>query len=178
MTLEVRVQLRDVTPAVWRRLLVPGDVKLPRLAEMLIAAMGWNGTHLHCFEISGTRFSCPDNQWPAHDEVDESDVTLRDALEGQQRFSFEYDFGDDWRHRIDVERVLLAPIGLKAAVCVAGKNACPPDDCGGAPGYQMLLETLADASHDEYDQMLEWIGGSFDPTEFDLVATNIVLQHT
>jgi hypothetical protein len=176
MTLEVRVQLREVTPAVWRRLLVPADVRLPRLADMLIVAMGWNGSHLHCFEIAGTRFCTPDNDWPADDEVDESTVTLREALKGQQRFSFEYDFGDDWRHRIDVERVLEAPIGLKSAVCVAGKNACPPDDCGGSPGYQMLLEALADPAHEEHHQLLEWVGGSFDPTEFDIVATNIVLQ--
>jgi hypothetical protein len=68
----------------------------------------------------------------------------------------------------------VAPIGLKTVVCTAGKNACPPDDCGGSPGYQMLLEALADPSHEEHDSMLESVGGSFDPTEFDLVVAKIV----
>lgn len=178
LTLQLKVQLRDVTPSVWRRLLVPGDIKLSQLADVLICAMGWNGTHLHCFYVGDTRYG-PDNpDLLDMGEIDESTVSLAGALGDQTRFTFEYDFGDDWRHRIDVEMALLAPIGLKTPVCIGGKNACPPDDCGGAGGYELLLEALSDTSHEEHNAMLEWVGQPVDPTEFDIVATNIVLQHT
>jgi hypothetical protein len=178
-TLQLKVQLRNVTPLVWRRLLVPAELRLSTLADVLIGAMGWNGAHLHCFYFGDTRYGPDSPDLIDMGEIDESTVALSDALDGSSRFTFEYDFGDDWRHRIDVERVLLAPIGLKVPVCVAGKNACPPDDCGGAPGYEILLEALADSSHEEHDSMFEWVGGvSLDPTEFDIVAANIVLQHT
>ena len=176
-TLQLKVQLRDVTPVVWRRLLVPAELKLSRLADVLLGVMGWDGSHLHCFYVGETRYGPDDPDLMDMDEIDESSVTLSEALGRQTRFSFEYDFGDDWRHRIDVERTFVADLGLKVPVCVGGKNACPPEDCGGAPGYEMLLHALADPSHEEHDSLLEWVGGEpLDPTEFDIVATNVVLQ--
>jgi hypothetical protein len=175
-TLQLKVQLRDVTPSVWRRLLVPADTLLSRLADVLIATMGWNGTHLHCFYVGGTRYGPDDATLPDMDEIDESTVTLGEALGTETRFSFEYDFGDDWRHRIDVERTFDADLGLSLPVCVAGKNACPPDDCRGPAGYELLLEAVSDSAHEEHAAMTEWVGMPLDRAEFDLIAVNVVLQ--
>ena len=64
------------------------------------------------------------------------------------------------------------PIGLRFGVCVDGENACPPEDCGGTPGYAELLRVLADPDHEEHEQFLKWVGGAFDPEEFDVALAN------
>ena len=68
------------------------------------------------------------------------------------------------------------PVALKFAVCLDGKNACPPEDCGGVYGYAHLLQVLTDPSHEEHEDFMTWIGGAFDPTVFDLAVTNAELQ--
>jgi Plasmid pRiA4b ORF-3-like protein len=57
-----------------------------------------------------------------------------------------------------------------------GKRACPPEDCGGVWGYASFLEALHDPEHPEHEEMLEWIGGEFDPEAFDLDEVNVELQ--
>lgn len=173
---QLRVELEDVTPAVWRRILVPGSVRLDRLADMLIAAMGWSNSHLHCFEIGDTRYGMQFDDYP-EGEQDEASVTVLQVLRDTTFFSFEYDFGDGWTHLVNVEARLTSPVGLKAAVCLEGENACPPDDCGGPWGYEHVLEALADPLHDEHDDYVRWIGApSLDRTAFDLVTVNAMLQ--
>ncbi len=110
------------------------------------------------------------------DELDEAEATVLGAIGDERRFSYEYDFGDGWEHEVVVEAVTRAPRGLKFAVCLDGENNCPPEDCGGAPGYADLLEVLADPSHEEHADLTAWLGGPFDPTSFDLAATNVALQ--
>lgn len=62
--------------------------------------------------------------------------------------------------------------GQQALVCVGGKNACPPEDCGGPPGYERFLRTAADRGDPEHDEMIEWAGGAWDATAFDIDAVN------
>jgi hypothetical protein len=87
-----------------------------------------------------------------------------------------YDFGDSWEHEILIEDLWRAELGLKFAVCVDGQNACPPEDVGGYPGYEEFREAIADPDHQERDRMLDWVGGAFDPAEFDLALGNARLQ--
>jgi hypothetical protein len=89
---------------------------------------------------------------------------------------YEYDFGDSWEHVIKVEKILPAMPGVRIPLCLAGKRACPPEDCGGAWGYEHLLEVLRDPAHEEHNEMLEWLGGEFDPEAFDIDATNVELR--
>lgn len=165
----------DVVPEVWRRLLVPGSVRLDKLHRMLQAAMGWEDYHLHCFEIGGSRFGMQFDEYP-DGELDEKDFVVVTAVGAATRFSYEYDFGDSWTHTIRVERVCRMPIGLKFGVCLDGADACPPEDCGGPGGYKRLLATLADPTDDDYEHMVGWVGGAFDSTEFDLGLVNARLQ--
>jgi len=109
-------------------------------------------------------------------EIDEKTVTVLQALREERRVTFEYDFGDSWEHDIVIEELTWSNFGLKYAVCLDGANACPPDDVGGTWGYAEFLSALADPTHDEHKSYLEWAGGSFDPTEFDLGEANAVLQ--
>jgi hypothetical protein len=103
-------------------------------------------------------------------------VSVIQALQEERRFVFEYDFGDGWEHEVVMEDLTWSYFGLKSAVCRDGENACPPDDVGGAYGYAQFLEAVANPEHEEHGRVLEWAGGSFDPTGFDLTNANALLQ--
>jgi hypothetical protein len=92
------------------------------------------------------------------------------------QFTYEYDFGDSWRHEILVEKVLAPEAGGRYPQCVAGKRACPPEDCGGVWGYERFLEVIKDEDDPEHEETLEWAGGSFDPEAFSVEEANEALQ--
>ena len=81
---------------------------------------------------------------------------------------WDYDFGDGWEHDVVVEAIEPARAGVTYPVCLAGKRACPPDDCGGPWGYSNLLAALSDPTHDEHEELTEWVGEDFDPAHFDV----------
>jgi hypothetical protein len=172
----LRITLEDVVPTVWRRLLVPGSVRLAKLHDVFQAAMGWTNSHLHSFTIGGQLYGMHFDDYP-EDEIDEKEVTVLRGIGEHRGFSYEYDFGDSWQHEIVVEDLVRTPRGLKYAVCLDGQNACPPEDCGGVGGYAELLEVLADPGHEEHDRLVQRVGGAFDPNFFDLAAVNFALQH-
>ena len=91
-------------------------------------------------------------------------------------FGYQYDFGDSWEHGIRVSQVAEPAAGTTYPRCVAGERACPPEDCGGAWGYTELLDALANPRHERHEELLEWVGGSFDPAEFDLEDVNARLH--
>jgi pRiA4b ORF-3-like protein len=171
----LRIQLNDVNPTIWRRLLVPGSVRMAKLADMLIAVMGWENSHLHEFRVGDVFYGMHVEDHP-DEEVDEKGVTVLQSLRDQQSFSFHYDFGDSWRHEVVIEGLFWSYSGLKYAVCLEGANACPPEDVGGVGGYADFLEAIADRSHDEHESYLEWVGWPFDPSQFNLADANALLQ--
>jgi hypothetical protein len=165
----------DVAPEVWRRVLVPGSVRLDKLHRMIQAAMGWEDCHLHSFFIGDDRWGMQFDDMADY-ELDEKSVTVLSAIGDAEAFVYEYDFGDSWRHDVVVEARWRMPIGLKFGVCLAGENACPLEDVGGPPGYEMLLQVLADSSHEDYEHLRGWAGGPVDPREFDLGLANARLH--
>jgi hypothetical protein len=170
---QLRVELKHLQPAIWRRLTVPGSIKLSKLHVVLQAVMGWHGGHLHEFIIGGTHYGMPDPDWPAAERVVREDrATLTAALGGLTTFAYLYDFGDGWDHKIKVEKILAPDPQLARPYCIAGANACPPEDVGGPPGYFEFLEAINDPNHEEHANMLEWCGGAFDPTAFNLDTVN------
>lgn len=173
--IDCTIELRDVEPRVWRRLLVPGSVRLDKLHRIFQAAMGWDDHHLHAFEIGGDRYGMQFDEYP-DGELQEKDVTVITAIGSNERFAYEYDFGDSWEPEITLHRVWRMPKGLRFAVCLDGANACPPEDVGGSWGYEHLLAVLADASHDEHEDLSGWVGGTFDLTAFDVALVNARLQ--
>ena len=176
VSFQLRIELEDVEPPVWRRLLVPGGFGLARLHDVFQAAMGWSNSHLHCFSIGGERYGMLLEEDDEELYQDEGDLTVLAALGGHERFSYEYDFGDSWVHDVVVEGTTTSRRGLKHAVCLGGENACPPEDCGGTGGYAELLVAIADPAHEEHEDLLEWLGGPFDPSAFSLTDVNAELQ--
>lgn len=173
----LHLSLSGHDPMIWRRLLVPGDIKLSGLHAILQVAMGWEDHHLHGFEIAGQRYEPFDEDGDGDEDAeDEDSVVLSGLVEAGTGFDYEYDFGDGWNHRIVVESVEVLPQALKHAVCLNGERACPPEDCGGVSGYQVFLQAIGDPGHPEHREFLDWRGGSFDAEAFNLAATNAALQ--
>ena len=174
---QLHIELLGVQPTIWRRVLVPSSIKLHRLHGVLQWTMGWAGGHLHEFIIGHDHYGEPD---PAFDDIPrvqrEDRFTLAAALGARKWFTYLYDFGDGWEHRVTVEKILAPDPALKLPWCLDGANACPPEDVGGPPGYEDFLAAIRDPAHEEHDAMLEWCGGAFDPTAFDLDAVNQALD--
>ncbi|MEW5837130.1 MAG: plasmid pRiA4b ORF-3 family protein [Pseudomonadota bacterium] len=174
---QLRVELLELEPTIWRRVLVPGSIKLAKLHVVLLWTMGWLGGHLHEFIIGHAHYGEPDPDYPDDPPLrSDARTTLARALGSLTTFTYLYDFGDGWEHRVRVEQILPPDPALKHPLCLAGANACPPEDVGGPPGYLDFLEAIADPSHEEHDDMLRWCGGRFDPTAFDLDTVNETLR--
>jgi hypothetical protein len=170
---EIRVELRDIEPSIWRVLQVPSSTSLLKFHGILQRAMGWTNSHLHLFEVDGKRYGEPSAERES-EALDSRKVTL-EKIYSQRRTSFvyEYDLGDGWRHEITL---LSAQGGEEKLRCIGGARACPPEDCGGPPGYYQLLVALSDPTHEDHDEMLEWVGGKFEPDAFDIAAVNRALK--
>jgi len=192
MTYQVKIQLRGITkPPVWRRLLVPADCTFHNLHHVIQMSFGWFNMHLYKFmkkpydggwtikelddEDYLNDFSefFPDRPKP----IDSKSITIGEFLKENpiDKFTYIYDFGDDWIHDITIEGetedILIHPR------CTAGKGACPPEDCGGMWGYENMKCVLLEAPRSEDARMYrKWLGlgrgKKFDPNLFDLDDAN------
>ena len=171
---ELRVQLKDIQPPVWRDVRVPRDMTLDRLHEVLQMAMGWTNTHLYLFHAGGTDYGEPDEEWPK--VQDSARITLEDIVTtAGPSFEYVYDMGDDWVHQLTVSGPVDAG-GEDAVQCTGGAGACPPEDSGGPWRYQEILEAISDPKHEDHDMLLDWIGEDFDPEAFDVRDMNEALR--
>ena len=169
VAVQIKVKLRGVSkPPVWRRLQLDAETPLDRLHEAILAAFGWAGYHMHVFRSGAEEFGVPD---PELGFIDEGRVSLGELIGVGDRLLYTYDFGDDWEHEITVEELLDADPEVHYPVLVAAKGACPPEDCGGPWGYAELKEVLAEPTHEQHREMLDWLGlddaSAFDPGGFD-----------
>ena len=176
---QLKITLKDCRPPIWRRVQVPSSTTLGQLHWVIQFSMGWTNSHLHSFTIRGVEYGVPMPEL-GFDEMglrDEQPVKLSKVIPGEKfKFSYLYDFGDSWDHEILVEKVLQADPDINYPICIKGKRACPPEDCGGVWGYRDFLEAIQDPDHPEHEEMLEWVGGSFDPEDADLDDVNPQLK--
>ncbi len=180
----LRVSLRDIEPPIWRLIDVPGSYSFWDLHVAIQDAMGWLDYHLHLFKSAPRKgpvvsIGIPDDELddeilPAWEvPISRYLTSPGDALE------YDYDFGDDWSHEIELLEILAKDRGTKYPLCIDGAGACPPEDCGGVPGYYELLEALADLDHAEHEDMVEWLKGHaknyypYDPDDFDRTAPHL-----
>lgn len=162
----LKVTIVGIKPPVWRRVVVPSRSTLAELHDVVQAAFGWWGYHLHEFDIDGVRYGTDDGEdW--NPPADEGRARLDKVAPAGMSFTYTYDFGDNWRHKVTVEKVTPADPSITYPACTGGRRARPPEDCGGVSGYENLLAVLADPTDEEHDSMLEWVGGGFDSEAFD-----------
>ncbi|KJU84652.1 plasmid pRiA4b ORF-3 family protein [Candidatus Magnetobacterium bavaricum] len=169
---QFKITLRGIKPPIWRRVQVPETFTFGQLHSAIQDSMGWDGDHLHAFEIGNPKTGLKDSIGETkEDGYLESKITIPMYFSMDNRKAlYTYDFGDNWEHNILLEKILPRKVGVKYPTCVAGKRACPPDDCGGPWGYEELLDIISDPQHSEYDNMIEWIGEDFDPERFHTEA--------
>lgn len=178
----LRIELVGTTPLVWRRITLDGRSSFANLHHVIQSAMGWHDAHLHQFRINNRYIGVPDPESDApewHTE-DERKVFLNRVLTDDAVFTYLYDFGDGWEHRIAVEEYDDSDdlrFGDGDAWVDAGERACPPEDCGGVGGFQDFLEKLEDEPYsDESKDLREWAGLDYDPARFDRQAANAAIK--
>ncbi len=175
--LQLKVALQGAQPPIWRRVVVRERMTLAALHRAIQEAMGWEDCHLYEFEVGGGRFSTMDPDAPPKTSTSSlADLRSLHLRTPGTRFIYEYDFGDGWRHLVEVEAVRRLDRSATYPRCIGGRRACPPEDCGGVHGYATLLSVLADPSHPEHRQLSEWIPPDFDPSSFDLDEANLRLD--
>lgn len=176
---QLRIDLVGAKPPIWRRILIASNASLYDLHCAIQNAMGWEGYHLHLFQKGQAYYGVADDEFFGfgdYEEQDEKEHTLEELfmLEGD-RLHYEYDFGDSWEHRIKLEKILPYDPKQQLPICIKGRNACPPEDVGGLWGYYSFLDVISDPHHPEHSEMIEWVGGAFDPTAFDLEQINMMM---
>lgn len=170
---QFKITLKGIKPPIWRRIQIPETYTFWALHVAIQDAMGWGDYHLHEFEAvdpsTGLKVNIgiPDEEF-GREILPEWKQKITDyfSMENQSA-NYVYDFGDNWEHKIQLEKILPRDENIQYPVCTAGKRACPPEDCGGVWGYEEFLEAIRDPQHEQHEEMLEWIGGKFDPEHFD-----------
>ena len=165
----LRVELKDVKPTIWRQIWVESQMSLIQLHHIFQLAMGWTDAHLHSFTIHRITYATPrPEDGPDRIVVDERLIRLQMILKPSLEFEYLYDFGDNWRHVVRVEKTEPMDEPQGAAFVEAGAGACPPEDCGGTPGYETVLDHLRnDPEGTDARDFLRWAGEDFDPNRFD-----------
>ena len=162
--LQLKITLRYIAPPIWRRVVVPDRYTLAELHSVIQTCMGWMDGHLHVFRPARQGFG-------SVEDLPESASLQRIVQRKGQKILYEYDFGDGWLHEILIEKILPYDAASAYPLCLGGARACPPENCGGVPGYSQLLEAIRVPSPENVE-LREWAGEHFDPESFDIDAIN------
>ena len=174
----IRIELAYIEPAIWRQVAIPSDLTLEGLHHVIQIAMGWTDSHLHQFYHQNRYYGIPFEDFiDESDRLPEKDYTVDKFFKRKgSKLQYEYDFGDSWIHLIQCEKVIKGGDHAEPLKVLDGKRACPPEDCGSFPGYFNLLEIISDPDHEEYEEMIEWLGDEFDPEAFDKEEANKIFK--
>jgi len=173
---QLKISLIGMKPPIWRRLLVPSSMDLSELHDVIQISMGWTDSHLHQFIVGDAYYGEPDPDWDDR-IIPEKGVRISSLLKkDKQWLVYEYDFGDSWEHRIELEKILPYNPETITPICTGGRRGCPPEDVGGVWGYAEFLKVYKDSNNPEHEEMLEWVGEYFDPENFDMDETNHILK--
>lgn len=170
--LEFEVTLQGITPRLWRRFQIAADATFGDLHRAIRDSFGWSGGHLWEFrDRQRTLAGFADDFLEAFDEPtpDAEEVKLASHFAKARSCSYEYDFGDGWMHAVKLRERVSSPDRFHRRL-IAGRRACPPEDCGGVPGYYRfvsVVETGVDPWDEDVAELKEWLG-EWDPSEFDL----------
>lgn len=172
---QFKIRLVGIEPMIWRRIQVSALYSFWDLHVAITDAMGWLDSHLHLFSVRNpeTGILDPIGIFDAADPDGPGclpDFKYRIAgyfREPGDRAWYTYDYGDLWVHDVVLEAIVRRQRGKRYPRCLAGAQACPPEDVGGVYGYVSMLEILNDPSHPEFESYVDWLGGSFDPDRFD-----------
>ncbi|CAO4194114.1 plasmid pRiA4b ORF-3 family protein [Methylorubrum extorquens] len=163
----LHLSMEGIVPTIWRQVEVPLTATLKALHDVIQAAFLWQDYHLHVFEVGEERYGVPDPEWDSLRPIrSEKGVRLATLIErAAASFTYTYDFGDDWQHRIEVEAVEAGDPAVEYLRFVTGERRAPPEDVGGVPGYEEFVRAVTHPRHREHKAMLTWHGGPYDPED-------------
>ena len=177
ITYELLITLHEIEPPIWRRVRVAGSVTLHELHLVIQAAMGWKNSHLYEFQTNAPSQRHPGRMLRVPVAHARNTSLQEFAPEAGFMFYYVYDPGDGWEHTLVVEKISEGTSSFVHPVCLGGARACPPEDCGGVPGYQELVEAMANPTHERRAELLEWLGAPFDPEAFSEYDATTALRH-
>jgi len=167
---QINITINGITPPIWRRLLVSENITLYKLHHIIQETFGWTNSHLYFFGRIESKIG--DVQlWDDKETTSDRLVNIRDVLVPENpTLIYTYDMGDDWVHTIELEQIL--PTMKTQRKCIGGERQCPPEDCGGIPGYQNILKTLKKPGTKEYKELAVWLDGKTNPEFIDIRMIN------
>ncbi len=176
---ELKVTLVDTDPSVWRTFLIETDVTFNELHYVLQAVMGWTNSHYYVFRRDMMTISPSSRHDPidsTSNDLDASKTAIAEFFKHKgDAIEYTYDFGDSWEHLIELKEIVEHE-DIHLALCLEGERACPPEDCGGIPGYLELVNVMQDPDSEEYEEMVEWLGEPYDSDHFDINQVNADLE--
>ena len=147
----IRIKLKDSPVTIWRRIHLNPNISLDEFHEMIQIVMGWENYHLYGFRIGDKFYTPMTDDFPYSDNyVPIESATLKEILESNKKFIYEYDFGDGWRHEIVLNKYTEPKKNVKYPVCASGRGICPPEDIGGVWGYAEFLSQIHSKEPEDY----------------------------
>ena len=176
------IELIDIEPKIWRRFIVPGNITLDRLHDVIQIVMGWKDYHLHEFVIGKKRYT---EDPEAQDDGEAEDLfRLVDLVKQKGRtFRYLYDFGDGWEHEVSIVDSRYSHSQAQTPIaCLDGAGACPPEDIGGISGYFDFCQAMLDPAHEDHERLTQWYAGfpwysgAFNSEAYDVEKVNYELM--
>lgn len=154
----IRIELRDIEPKVWRRVDLPLSSTLLALHEIVQFTFLWTDSHLFEFEVGERIYGEPENDLFGERRIYKAaNVRLKTVVDRDiERFLYVYDFGDEWRHDLFIEKVREGELDVDYPAFVDGERRGPPEDVGGVSGFMDFLEAMRDPLHGEHESMVRW----------------------
>lgn len=179
---QLKIAIKNSKPPIWRRVIVPAGITFSQLSMILNEVMGWSGYHLFEVEFYHLELRIIENAdeymdigYGPYDYLEASTTYIREYLEENDWFTYTYDLGDDWQHRVTIEKI-LDDYDYNYPQVLKYKGNCPPEDCGGIYGYYEYLDIISDKDHPEYEERLAWMEMQGYPCEYDMEGVNTRLR--
>lgn len=169
MIYEIKIELKDFNPKIWRKVLVNSDISLNELHHIIQISMGWTNSHLYSFIIDEIEYTLKNNDDDDQKFGNARAYRIKDFK--NESIEYVYDFGDYWEHSVRIVKELKEEKILNPR-CIDGEGACPPEDVGGIQGFEEFLAIMKEKSHPERDSYIEWYGSVFDPGFVDFDEIN------
>jgi len=169
MVYEIKIELKDTSPKIWRKVQVNSDISLNELHHIIQISMGWTNSHLYSFRIDKIEYSLKDYDYDFQKFGNARAYRIKDFK--NEPIDYIYDFGDYWEHSVRIEKETKEE-RLLHPKCIEGEGTCPPEDVGGIHGFEEFKEIMKDKTHPERESYIEWYGSEFGPDKVYLKEIN------
>lgn len=177
---QLKISLKLDDHPSWRRVIVPLNHTFEELHKVIRHSFNWGYEHLHTFYLyQSKKIKRLSPNQPAYHEAGyepflnivsssealavlidmerrlEHRVKLSEYIPGVTHLKYLYDFGDNWEHYIEVEKV-ISDYDTYHPACIEGEGDTPPEDVGGSPGYSEYLKVINDPEHPDHREVSRW----------------------